>query len=74
MNPLDALGDGAAEGDGGVEVTARDVPEGVRAGQHGQAEGEGHADEADAHVHARLGEHLGGQDGRCEDRLWLSLT
>jgi hypothetical protein len=40
-------------------VAAADVAEGVGAGDHRQAEGERHADEADAQV--RLGHEVGGQ-------------
>ena len=48
------------DGDRGVEVAAADVPDGVGHRDHGEAEGEGHAEVADADVG-----HAGGQDGRA---------
>ena len=49
-----------ADGDGGVEVAAADVPDGVGHRQHGQAEREGHAQESDPDVG-----HTGREDGRA---------
>lgn len=46
--PLEATPSGQTEGDGRVEVPTGDVPDGVDHRQHGQAEGEGDTDEADA--------------------------
>ena len=57
-----------AEGDGRVEVAARDRTERVSAGDDGQTDGERDADEADALV-GRLGPFAepGGEDGRAEN-------
>ena len=60
---VEALPDDQAQGDGGVVVPAGDVPEGVRRAQHGEAEGEAHADEADAQVRPRR--EVGGQHRRA---------
>jgi hypothetical protein len=52
------------QGDGRVEVATGDVADRVGHGEHGQAEGQRDAEEADAHVDAGVGvHHLGGQDG-----------
>ena len=45
-----AAADDEADGDGRVQVAAGDVADGVGHGQHGEAEGERDADEADAEV------------------------
>lgn len=59
--PLGAAGDGETDADGGVEVAAGDVADGVDAGHHGEAEGERDAEEADSERVAGVGEG-GGED------------
>lgn len=63
--PLEALSHGEADGDGGVEVRTGDVGDGVRHRQHGQAEGERDAEEADAQLDVGVvaAEVEGGEDG-----------
>ena len=57
--PLEPLGDGDTDGDRGVEVGAGDVADGVRHRHHGEAEGQGHPEEADAELDALPGDDLG---------------
>jgi hypothetical protein len=45
--PVEPLAHGQTDGDGRVEVSARHVTDGVRHRDHGQAEGQGDAVEAD---------------------------
>jgi hypothetical protein len=43
------------------------VPHGIRHGQHGEAEGQGDAQEADAELDALPGDDVGGEELRRED-------
>ena len=54
--PLEALRDRDTDGDGRVEVGARDVSDGVRHRDHGEAERQGHAEEADAELDGAPGD------------------
>ena len=60
----EALGGPEADGDGRVEVPARDVADGVGHREDGEAERERHAEEAEAERVARLApREVGGQHG-----------
>lgn len=48
LGPGQAAGDGGSDGDRRAEVPARDVAEGVHAGEDGEAEGQGDPEVTDA--------------------------
>ena len=58
----EALGGPQADGDGGVEVPARDVADGVGHGEHGETERERHTEEAEPE-RVGVAAELGGQHG-----------
>ena len=63
--PLEALRDGDTDGDGRVEVGARDVADRVGHRHDGEAEGERDAQETDAELHRAAGDR--GEEGRRVD-------